>query len=378
MDRLVETFPVSKNGVSDILKSTYVPRNEAEIRKHDNKAIKNTETIKQNVENGDIELDDQEMEKLREKLAKVGNAAGIKSLPLTKIVTRQTIAAHSKLLRPSKKIGPFQSMLMYYDKMTSGAEIQQEQYVLLPEAKYAEEVEENNIVTKKQNGILSESNLVSPREEGTKSQMTSDVTKKSNNPNDYISQKGQISVKRVDEYNRTVLDMNKHHKMRNISTIKESTWRERNKLDHSLKWKKKQKVFDHNHSNEDSISDYQSYHQSSEENQSFRYENSNAKFDKHGIETNTATKINSSKIKALQNENLGAVDTNSKIKKWNSEPEVYTPDKFGKVVTKKIPYAELEDNSYSRSVTTRRRKRSFYQKENIVYDQHGEFLYKIP
>jgi len=100
-----------------------------------------------------------------------------------------------------------------------------------------------------------------------------------------------------------------------------------------------------------------------------------------------STNSNNNKLNAIQNENIDFIpEDGQKIKKWNTEPEMYSSDTFGKTVTMQKPYIEISgrySDKFNEIIleqikVPKRHKASFYKKGKIMYDDKGDFLYKIP
>ena len=112
---LADSFPVSKEVIVSILKSTKLPNDEAEIEQHDRKVHRNWLKLKQELKNGkeDVGKIDGES-KVDERIAKMINAAGIPSLPVPSqddiVLTRKKL---SEKLHP-KVHGTFSNILSDY------------------------------------------------------------------------------------------------------------------------------------------------------------------------------------------------------------------------------------------------------------------------
>ncbi|CAC5387283.1 NGRN [Mytilus coruscus] len=328
IDKLIESFPVSREGVIGILKSTYLPSDEKEIRKHDDKAILNINDIKKKLADDTETLDSEEREELEDKILKIGSAAGIKDLPLTKVVTRRTIAAQSKLLKPPKKIGPFTSMLMYYDRVVEGdTQIQDHKYILLPEPVSAEGRQTSKV----------------------KGQENEQVEK-------VVKQSGNFELNLLEEKNL----YKKEQRPRLIPKFKDDLFVNKN----SEQAKQNRAA--------DLLDDFQER----------TIEKTNIM---SNLQQSNRSECVNSELKNLQKENIKFSDNylgKKSFQKWNPKSEQYSQDSFGKIVTEKVPYTNrtfIESNEEMKPVRiSRRRQTSFYQKGKTVYDEQGDFLYKVP
>lgn len=382
IDKLIESFPVSREGVIGILKSTYLPSDEKEIRKHDDKAILNINDIKKKLADDTETLDSEEREELEDKILKIGSAAGIKDLPLTKVVTRRTIAAQSKLLKPPKKIGPFTSMLMYYDRVVEGdTQIQDHKYILLPEPVSAEgrqtskvKGQENEQVEKvvKQSGNF-ELNLLEEKNSYKKEQRPRLIPKFKDdlfvNKNSEQAKQNRAADLLDDFQERTIEKTNIMSKYRKLKT--DDTFSNFN-LDTQPGNKEHLNKFTKQAKDDSSV------------NFNFDLKPKNKLIFKSLQQSNRSECVNS-ELKNLQKENIKFSDNyhgKKSFQKWNPKSEQYSQDSFGKIVTEKVPYTNrtfIESNEEMKPVRiSRRRQTSFYQKGKTVYDEQGDFLYKVP
>ena len=488
VEKLTESFPVSRSGVLDVLKSSYIPRDEKEIKKHDIKALRNIQDIKERLENESQLMDPDEKESLEDKIEKIGNASGIKSLPLTQLVTRRSIAAQSKLLRPSNKIGPFQSMLMYYDRIVDGdQQIQDKKYAILSENT---EKENERIDDGKSRGAKPIENLIDQpystkaENSGIRKQLYSDTSGRFNRHqtdnrerldsptndkifNNYEMHENESSTsRRTNKYvNNFVLQEEKRlpsHRnektMNNFEMPEEqrfsassmhengrSTSRRTTKNVNNFVLHKERKLPS---KNEKTINNFEmqeeqrfsasSMHENGrstsrrtnknvnnfvlhkdrrlpspgnektmnnfemQEEQRFSASSKNERSiessRRHRMDglnkrkdiftsTSQATNSNNNKLNAVQNENFDFIpEDGQKIQKWNTEPEMYSSDTFGKTVTMQKPYIEISgrhSGKFNEGIVEqikvpKRHKASFYKKGKIMYDDEGDFLYKIP
>ncbi|XP_063434049.1 uncharacterized protein LOC134715652 [Mytilus trossulus] len=384
VEKLIESFPVSREGVIGILKSTYLPSDEKEIRKHDDKAILNINNIKKMLADNTETIDSEEREELEDKILKIGSAAGIKDLPLTKVVTRRTIAAQSNLLKPPKKIGPFTSMLMYYDRVVEGdTKIQDHKYVLLPEPVNAEnrqsmEVkgQENEPVEKvvNQSGNT-ESNLSDQKKSYKKEQKPRLIS--NSKDNSFVNKNNKISQARQ---NRAADMFEEFQEKNNVKTNTMNKYRKQ-KTDDSFS------NFNFDTQPEYKESQYKFNKQSKDDssfNLNFDIKPKN-KFAGEGLQQSNKSDPVNSELKNLQKENIKFADNyhaKKSFQKWNPKSEQYSQDSFGKVVTEKVPYTNRTYNKSNEEMLpgriSRRRQTSFYQKGKTIYDEQGDFLYKIP
>ncbi|XP_076105097.1 uncharacterized protein LOC143073434 isoform X2 [Mytilus galloprovincialis] len=384
VDKLIESFPVSREGVIGILKSTYIPSDEREIRKHDDKALLNINDIKKMLAVDTETIDSEEREELEDKILKIGSAAGIKDLPLTKVVTRRTIAAESKLLKPPKKIGPFTSMLMYYDRVVDGdTQIQDHKYVLLPEPVNAEDRQsmevkgqENEQVEKvvNQTGNI-ELNLSDQKKSYKKEQKPRLI---SNSKDDlFVNKNNKLSRARQ---NRAADSFEEFQEKNNMKTNTINKYRKQ-KTDDSFsnfnfdtkpEYKERQNRFNKQPKDDSSF------------NFNFDIKPKN-KFAGERLQQSNKSEPVNSELKNLQKENMKFADNyhgKKSFQKWNPKLEQYSQDSFGKVVTEKVPYTNRAFTESNEEMLpgriSRRRQTSFYQKGKTVYDEQGDFLYKVP
>ncbi|XP_052102327.1 uncharacterized protein LOC127735924 [Mytilus californianus] len=384
VDKLIESFPVSREGVIGILKSTYLPSDEKEIRKHDDKAILNINDIKKKLADDTETIDSEEREELEDKILKIGSAAGIKDLPLTKVVTRRTIAAESKLLKLPKKIGPFTSMLMYYDRVVEGdTQIQDHKYVLLPEpvsdegrqtmkVKGQEKEQVEKVV--KQSGNF-ELNLSDEKNSYKKEQRPRLIP---NSKDDlFVNKNNKLSRARQ---NRAADTLDDFQEIPNEKTNTMNKYRKQNTYDTFSNFN-----LDTQPGSKECLNKFTKQAKDhSSVNFNFDLKPKNKFTVKCLHQSNRSEQVNS-ELKNLQNENIKFSDNyhgKKSFQKWNPKSEQYSQDSFGKIVTEKVPYTNRtynESNEEMKPVRiSRRRQTSFYQKGKTVYDDQGDFLYKVP
>jgi hypothetical protein len=418
VDKLTESFPVSRFGVLDVLKSSYIPRDEKEIKKHDIKALRNIQDIKERLENESQSMDPDEKESLEDQIEKIGNASGIKSLPLTQLVTRRSIAAQSKLLRPSNKIGPFQSMLMYYDRIVNGdQQIQDQKYAILSENT---EKENERIDDGKSRGAKPIENLIDQpystktENSGIRKQLYSDTSGRFNShqtdnierldspTNDKIYDNYEMHENESSTSRRTNKKMN-NYEMQEEQRFSASSMHENGRstscrtsknINNFVLHKDRVLLSPGNKKNMNNFEMQEEQRFSA----SFKNERSIESSRRHRMDglnkrkdiftsTSQVTNSNNNKLNAVQNENFDFIpEDGQKIQKWNTEPEMYTSDTFGKTVTMQKAYIEISgrhsekfnEGLVEQIKVPKRHKASFYKKGKIMYDDKGDFLYKIP
>lgn len=340
VEKLVDSFPVSYKGVLAVLKSSYIPQDEKEIRKHDDKAFQNIQTLKEKLHDKSLNIEPEEKERIESIMKKVGNASGIKSLPLTQLVTRRSIAAQSKLLKPSSKIGPFRSMLMYYDRINSGETVVDKKYEILPlSSDTTEQITDGKCQEVKQIRIGAENNNnIEKTETKCKEKYIYDSKSKSlNKGQKYNEQK----LDNHSSFNRSNSEVSREQKFISKSNIKTDMQSRSEKCD------------------------------SSSRNLSQTMENLSSK---------------NFKLTVMQNENVNDFVTGKRIQKWRNESEVISSDTFGKTITIRTTAnaKRKNENKYSKnsikSIKGQKEphKMSTYTKGKDVYDDQGEFLYRIP
>lgn len=119
VDRLAESFPVSRDSIISILKSRYIPRNDAEIIRHDERVHKHWQMLKKlGKENGkgDGGPIDPALNYLLEskKMKLLLHAGGHQSLPMPKQFRTQVRLAglENKIIKP----GPFSKIVLSYEQ----------------------------------------------------------------------------------------------------------------------------------------------------------------------------------------------------------------------------------------------------------------------
>ncbi|KAL5004172.1 hypothetical protein ScPMuIL_017628 [Solemya velum] len=106
IDRLTQSFPVSRDGVIKVLQSSYIPKNATEIKKHDNRVRKRWLALKTGRDEIGGPLHDPFQARLKTKdLKKMIHAGGNKSLPSS------TDQAETSSQTKSPISGPFGSLV---------------------------------------------------------------------------------------------------------------------------------------------------------------------------------------------------------------------------------------------------------------------------
>ncbi|XP_013403113.1 uncharacterized protein LOC106168553 [Lingula anatina] len=386
VDRLSESFPVSRHGIIQILKSSYVPRDLQEITKHDNRVNKNWQLLTEGggKEGGPVAL-------LYEELVKSGNikkmktASGIPGLPVPE---RKMLVSGLKEYDTSRTIGPFEALVQKEDsqmKMEAPKKLESGSGTSV----YVIDDQVKDLLNK----------VAFPEGQTTDgSNMEKELYKPAQVKDDYLAYRSRGHFSQFDENDTdSIHHQDIYNEVQNEENATSPSYqplerkfkRGRGRLRNSIDYDNKIGQFT-------SVKDENELGVLLKEYQYKGTRKLSESKDSDGAPVPTAS-VSANRIKSMEQENLKATD---KLHSNNAETAMNPYEKpvekarkeiLDKIKYDKDPYVYDYETGYQKPFGTKVTPRDsymkikvsgskarFYQKDNVIYDENGEFLIKIP